>query len=102
MAGYEIFFKDSVWKDIKKIPKDDLNKILSRVEQLGNDPRPKGCEKLTGLELYRIRQGNYRIVYSIQESQFQNVSVWTGSRRAKISTAGIHGVFRGLKFDPNA
>jgi mRNA interferase RelE/StbE len=73
MAEYEIFFKDSVWKELKKIPKNDLKKIISRVEQLGNDPRPMGCEKLTDYELYRIRQGNYRIVYSIQDNE---LTVW--------------------------
>lgn len=73
MAEYEIFFKESVWKDLKKIPKRELKKILSRVEKLGNDPRPKGCEKLTGDELYRIRQGNYRIVYTIQDNE---LTVW--------------------------
>ena len=73
MAGYEIFFKQSVWKELKKIPKRDLKKILSRVEELGNDFRPMGCEKLTGLEFYRIRQGNYRIVYSIQDDE---LTVW--------------------------
>ena len=55
MDGYEIFFKESVWKELKKIPKAELKKILSRVEQLGKDPRPMGCEKLTAFELYRIR-----------------------------------------------
>ncbi|MDZ7580037.1 MAG: type II toxin-antitoxin system RelE/ParE family toxin [Deltaproteobacteria bacterium] len=73
MAEYEIFFKDSVWKELKKIPKNDLKKIISRVEQLGNDPRPMGCEKLTDHELYRIRQGNYRIVYSVQDKK---LTVW--------------------------
>jgi mRNA interferase RelE/StbE len=73
MAEYEILFKESVWKDLKKIPKCELKKILSRVEKLGNDPRPMGCEKLTGEELYRIRQGNYRIVYSIQDNE---LTVW--------------------------
>jgi mRNA interferase RelE/StbE len=73
MAEYEILFKESVWKDLKKIPKRELKKILSRVEKLGNDPRPMGCEKLTGEELYRIRQGNYRIVYSIQDNE---LTVW--------------------------
>jgi mRNA interferase RelE/StbE len=47
MAAYEIFFRESVWKELKKVPKADLKKILSRIEQLGNDPRPMGCEKLT-------------------------------------------------------
>jgi mRNA interferase RelE/StbE len=73
MAEYEIFFKESVWKDLKKIPKRELKKILSRVEKLGTDPRPMGCEKLTGEELYRIRQGNYRVVYSIQDNE---LTVW--------------------------
>lgn len=73
MAEYEILFKESVWKDLKKIPKRELKKILSRVEKLGNDPRPMECEKLTAEELYRIRQGNYRIVYSIQDNE---LTVW--------------------------
>ena len=73
MAEYEILSKESVWKDLKKIPKRELKKILSRVEKLGNDPRPMGCEKLTSEELYRIRQGNYRIVYSIQDNE---LTVW--------------------------
>jgi len=51
MAVYEIFFRESVWKELKKVPKADLKKILSRIEQLGTDPRPMGCEKLTGPEL---------------------------------------------------
>ena len=73
MAGYEIFFRESVWKELKKVPKADLKKIISRIEQLGNDPRPMGCEKLTGHEFYRIRVGNYRIVYSIQDNE---LTVW--------------------------
>jgi mRNA interferase RelE/StbE len=73
MAEYEILFKESVLKDLKKIPKNDLEKILSRIEKLGDDPRSMGCEKLTGEELYRIRQGKYRIVYSIQDNE---LTVW--------------------------
>lgn len=73
MAEYEILFKESVWKDLKKVSKSDLRRILSRVEKLGDDPRPMGCEKLTGEELYRVRQGNYRIVYSIQDNE---LTVW--------------------------
>ena len=73
MAEYEILFKESVWKDLKKIPNNDLKRILSRVEKLGDDPRPMGYEKLTGEELYRVRQGNYRIVYSIQDNE---LTVW--------------------------
>jgi len=73
MAGYEVLFKESVWKDLRKVPKNNLKKILSRIEKLKDNPRPIGCEKLTGLELYRVRQGKYRIVYSIQENE---LTVW--------------------------
>jgi mRNA interferase RelE/StbE len=69
MAGYEIFFKESVWKDLQDVPKKNLKRILARIENLGRDPRPIGSEKLTGHELYRVRQGNYRILYSIQDNE---------------------------------
>jgi len=81
MAGYEIFFRESVWKELKKVPRADLKKILSRIEQLGNDPRPVGCEKLTSQELYRIRQGNYRVVYSIQDNKLTVWVVKVGHRK---------------------
>ncbi len=81
MAEYEIFFKESVWKDIKNVPKKDLKRILSRIERLGDNPRPAGCEKLTGQELYRIRQGNYRIVYSVQDNAFTVWVITVGHRK---------------------
>ncbi len=73
MAQYEIFFKESVWKELKKIPKKELRKILAKIEKLADNPRLIGCEKLTEQELYRLRQGRYRIVYSIQDS---DLTVW--------------------------
>ncbi len=73
MAGYEVLFKESVWKDLRKVPKTNLKKILSRIDKLKTTPRPIGCEKLTGQELYRVRQGKYRIVYSIQDNE---LTVW--------------------------
>jgi mRNA interferase RelE/StbE len=73
MAAYKIFFKKSVKKDLSVLPKKDLKKVLQKIESLGNDPRPKGCEKLSGQEKYRIRQGRYRIIYSIQDYE---LTVW--------------------------
>jgi len=73
MAAYNIFFKRSVEKDLKTIPKKDLNRILDRIKKLAEDPRPSGSEKLTGQERYRVRQGLYRIVYSIQDNE---LTVW--------------------------
>ena len=73
MAGYRIFFKKSVQKDLSAIPKKDLKKVLTRIQSLADDPRPTGCEKLTGQERYRLRQGRYRILYSIQDDE---LSIW--------------------------
>lgn len=73
MGGYRISFKESVQKDLSAIPKKDLKKILNRIQSLKDQPRPPGCEKLTGQERYRLRQGRYRILYSIQDDE---VSIW--------------------------
>ena len=73
MAAYKIFFRRSVDKDFSAIPKQDLRKVLHRIEMLSEDPRPSGCEKLTGQERFRVRQGRYRIVYSIQD---KDLTVW--------------------------
>jgi mRNA interferase RelE/StbE len=73
MAVYEVYFKESVEKDFRDIPKKDLKRILQRIKSLATEPRPSGCEKLTGRERYRLRQGRYRIVYSIMD---KTLTVW--------------------------
>jgi mRNA interferase RelE/StbE len=73
MAEYKIYFRTSVEKDFSAVPKKDLQRILHRIKALATDPRPPGAAKLTGQERYRIRQGRYRIVYSIQDKQ---LTVW--------------------------
>lgn len=81
MAEYKVYFKESVEKDLNTIPKKDLQKILRRIEMLSQEPRPQGHEKLTGQERYRVRQGNYRIVYSIQDQQLTVWVVKVGHRK---------------------
>ena len=73
MAGYKIFFKKSVWKDFESIPKKELNRILLKIESLSENNRPSGSQKLSAQERYRIRQGRYRIIYSIQDDE---LTVW--------------------------
>lgn len=73
MAEYKVYFRESVQKDLKLIPKKEISKILQRIKSLTKDPRPSGCEKLTNSEKYRLRQGRYRIVYSIQDT---DLTVW--------------------------
>lgn len=67
MEKYRITFKKSVAKDLRVIPKNDIKKILSKIDTLAVNPRGEGCIKLSGLENYRIRQGLYRIVYEIKD-----------------------------------
>ena len=81
MAEYRIYFKESVEKDFRTIPKKDLQKILSRIKALAKDPKPPGHEKLTGQERYRIRQGQYRIIYSIHDEELTVWVVKVGHRK---------------------
>jgi mRNA interferase RelE/StbE len=81
MGEYNVFVRRSVAKDLEGIPRRDLRRILERIGLLGRDPRPPGHEKLAGQNRYRIRQGDYRIVYSVQDA---DLSVWVvkvGNRR---------------------
>ena len=81
MAAYKIFVKKSVSKDLASIPKRDAQKIIKKIQSLVSDPRPNGCEKLTGDEKYRVRQGNYRIIYSIQDNELIVWVVKIGHRK---------------------
>ena len=81
MASYRLTFKKSVTKDFLLIPKDDVGRILKRIEALADDPRPMGSEKLSGQERFRVRQGVYRIVYEIQDEELVIVVVKVGHKR---------------------
>lgn len=81
MAEYRIFFRKSVWQDVEKIPKKYLQQIMKRIASLAVDPRPPGCEKLSAQGRYRIRQGTYRIIYSIQDDELTLWVVKIGHRK---------------------
>jgi len=67
MALYRIFFKKSVSKDLSKVPAKDVKRVLLSIRTLAENPRPPQAKKLTGQDRYRLRQGNYRILYSIED-----------------------------------
>lgn len=81
MAGYRVLFRESVWKDLRPIPKQDLKRILDRIAALAQNPRPAVSEKSVGDNRYRIRQGKYRIVYSIQDDELTIWIVKVGHRK---------------------
>ncbi len=81
MAKYKISVKKSAAKELEDIPKRDLQKIIKRIQLLAKNPRPLGSQKLSHKEQYRIRQGDYRIVYVIQEKELAIHLVKIGHRR---------------------
>jgi mRNA interferase RelE/StbE len=81
MARYDLNFKTSVAKDLRKLPNKDVALVLKRIEALADDPRPAGCEKLSAQERYRVRQGVYRILYEIRDHELIVMVVKIGHRR---------------------
>ncbi len=81
MARFELVFKESVSKDLKDIPKQEIQRILERINLLRNDPHPTGSVKLSGNKYYRIRQGSYRIIYEVQGTQLVVIVIEIGRRR---------------------
>ncbi len=70
MPSYKIEWKKSTKKDLRKIPVDQVSKMILAVEKLVFDPYPEGFTKLSGSELsYRIRIGDYRVVYEVLEKR---------------------------------
>ena len=82
MAKYKITFKKSVAKDLLNIPKVDIARVLKKIDALADNPRSKGCVKLSAQERYRVRQGLYRIVYEIRDEILIVVVVKVGHRSA--------------------
>jgi mRNA interferase RelE/StbE len=81
MASYELAFRKSVAKDLRAFPKAEVRRIMQRIRSLADKPRPAGCEKLSGQERYRVRQGVYRIVYEIEDQRLVVLVVKVGHRR---------------------
>jgi mRNA interferase RelE/StbE len=81
MESCSVFVTRSARKELAEVPPRDRERILARIGALAKDPRPSGCEKLSLQDKYRIRRGNYRIVYTVQDA---GVTVWivkVGHRR---------------------
>ncbi len=82
MARYRILVKASAAKEIEGIPtRLDRRRVVERIRSLADDPRPHGCEKLSGENRYRVRQGPYRIVYSVHDTHLVVHVVRVGHRK---------------------
>jgi len=79
---YTVRIKASALKVLAKLPRTDRLRIKVRMDALSADPRPSGATKLSGPEgLYRIRAGDYRIVYAVQDKALLVLVVRIGHRR---------------------
>ena len=81
MASYRLLIKPSAVKELEALPRKDRQRVVSRIQGLARTPRPAGCEKLSGSDRYRVRQGDYRIIYSIEDVELVVLVVRVGHRR---------------------
>jgi mRNA interferase RelE/StbE len=81
VAKYSLTIKKSAAKELQNIPKKDLLKIIKRIQSLAENPRAAGLQKLSARQQYRVRQGDYRIIYSIDDKELLVDIVKIGHRR---------------------
>ena len=81
MASYRVGIKRTAAKELEELPRKDRSRVVVRIRALAADPRPRGCEKLSGEEKYRIRQGSLRILYEIDDRLSAVTIVKIGHRR---------------------
>ena len=87
-ASYSLRIKRSAEKELRAVPKTDLQKIIRRIQGLMTDARPPGHQKLSELSVYRVRQGNYRILYTVDDAERKVDIIKVGHRR---------GIYRSLR-----
>lgn len=88
VASYRLFIKPSAAKEIEALPKKDRIRVINHIQTLSDNPRPPGSEKLSGHDKYRVRQGQYRIVYSVSDEEVI-VGVVRVAHRREVYRGGI-------------
>ncbi|MBA2514610.1 MAG: type II toxin-antitoxin system RelE/ParE family toxin [Solirubrobacterales bacterium] len=84
MASFKIFIKESAQRELEQLGKKDRRLVEQRITALAHDPRPNGCKPLQGKQfvgLFRIRAGNFRIIYQIQDERPVVLVIKIGNRR---------------------
>jgi mRNA interferase RelE/StbE len=81
VARYDVFIKPSALKELEAVDsKKDRQRLVRAIGSLAEDPRPLGCRKLSGKDKYRIRAGQYRIIYAVQDAVLVVTIVKVGHR----------------------
>jgi mRNA interferase RelE/StbE len=81
VESYRLLIKPSAATELEGLPRKDRSRLVQRIGQLAADPRPPGCEKLSGHDQYRVRQGDFRVAYSIDDDERSVLVVKIGHRR---------------------
>jgi mRNA interferase RelE/StbE len=81
MAVYKLFIEKAEYKQLKNITEREFQKIIAAIAALANNPRPPGCKKLKGRTGYRIREGNYRAIYEINDKILTVTVIEAGNRK---------------------
>ncbi len=81
MARYELRIKPSAVTELEALQVPDRRRIVSRIQALAEECRPPGCQKLTGGDRYRIRQGVFRVLYEVNDTAGTVTVVKVGHRR---------------------
>lgn len=78
---YQLVIDRNAEKQLAKIPPPDFNRVVKAINELATNPRPNGCKKLTGRPGYRIRIGNYRVIYLIEDKVLKVFVIEIGNRK---------------------
>ena len=81
MAPYKIAFKPSVSKDLRGIPRYDVERILNTIEGLSENPLPQNARSLTGRDAFRLRVGKYRVIYATDNEEVLILIIKIGHRQ---------------------
>ena len=81
MASYSLLIKPSAVRELEELPAKGRHRIIARIQRLAGQPRPPNGEKLPGEEKYRLRQGDYRILYAVDDAAKDVTVVKIGHRR---------------------
>lgn len=80
--SYSLYIQPSAQKTLSRLDRDIRHRVGSRIDSLARDPRPPGTEKLSGADdLYRVRVGEYRVIYQIRDKELIVLVVRVGHRK---------------------
>ncbi len=80
--AWAVYYHRDLEKEIRRLPRPHVSQILTAIETLAENPQPDGCKKIKGSNLWRIRVGVYRILYSIDEENRTVSTYRIGHRKA--------------------